>query len=66
MSDYTRSVLRVVVAQICQTLGWHSINSSPLEFLVDLMQEYIMRTYRLSHQYAEICKLQKINWHLLN
>ncbi|KAF7990063.1 hypothetical protein HCN44_009006 [Aphidius gifuensis] len=61
MTDYTRSVLRVVVAQICQTIGWHSINSSPLEFLVDLMQEYFMRTYRLSHQYAEILGRTEVN-----
>ncbi|KAK9301978.1 hypothetical protein QLX08_005832 [Tetragonisca angustula] len=52
--EYSRCVLRMVVAQICQTIGWHSINSTPLEFMVDLMQEYILRISRLTHQYAEI------------
>ncbi|XP_033213543.1 transcription initiation factor TFIID subunit 3-like isoform X2 [Belonocnema kinseyi] len=53
-SEYSRSVLRVVVAQICQTIGWHSINSSPLEFLVDLMHEYLLRVSKLTHQYSEV------------
>ncbi|XP_012258463.1 transcription initiation factor TFIID subunit 3 isoform X2 [Athalia rosae] len=53
-AEYSRGVLRVVVAQICQTIGWHSINSTPLEFMVDLMQEYLMRTAKLTHQYAEV------------
>ncbi|XP_033365396.1 transcription initiation factor TFIID subunit 3 isoform X3 [Bombus vosnesenskii] len=52
--EYSRSVLKMVVAQICQTIGWHSINSTPLEFMVDLMQEYILQISRLAHQYAEI------------
>ncbi|XP_076236410.1 TBP-associated factor 3 isoform X3 [Calliopsis andreniformis] len=53
-TEYSRSVLRMVVAQICQTIGWHSINSTPLEFMVDLMQEYILRISKLTHQYSEI------------
>lgn len=55
-ADYSRSVLRMVVAQICQTIGWHSINSTPLEFMVDLMEEYILRISKFTHQYAEVCK----------
>ncbi|KAK2587163.1 hypothetical protein KPH14_002916 [Odynerus spinipes] len=53
-AEYSRAVLRMVVAQICQTIGWHSINSTPLEFMVDLMQEYILRISKLTHQYAEV------------
>ncbi|XP_066584595.1 transcription initiation factor TFIID subunit 3 isoform X2 [Prorops nasuta] len=53
-SEYSRGILRVVVAQICQTIGWHSINSTPLEFMVDLMQEYLLRVSKLTHQYAEV------------
>ncbi|XP_051173985.1 transcription initiation factor TFIID subunit 3 isoform X2 [Leptopilina boulardi] len=53
-TDYSRSVLRLVVAQMCQTVGWHSINSTPLEFLVDLMHEYLLRISRLTHQYCEV------------
>ncbi|XP_014480646.1 PREDICTED: transcription initiation factor TFIID subunit 3 isoform X2 [Dinoponera quadriceps] len=53
-SEYSRSVLKMVVASICQTVGWHSINSTPLEFMVDLMQEYLLRISKLTHQYSEI------------
>lgn len=55
-AEYSRNILKIVVAQICQMIGWHSINSTPLEFIVDLMQEYILRVSRLTHQYAEVCK----------
>lgn len=53
-AEYSRSVLKMVVARICQTIGWHSINTTPLEFMVDLMQEYLLRVSRLTHQYAEV------------
>lgn len=46
----------MVVAQICQTVGWHSINSTPLEFMVDLMQEYIFQLSKLTQNYAQVCK----------
>ncbi|OAD59531.1 Transcription initiation factor TFIID subunit 3, partial [Eufriesea mexicana] len=60
-TEYSRSVLRMVVAQICQTIGWHSINSTPLEFMVDLMQEYILQISKLTHQYAEILGRSEAN-----
>ncbi|XP_020280557.1 transcription initiation factor TFIID subunit 3 [Pseudomyrmex gracilis] len=53
-AEYSRGILKLVVAQICQTIGWHSINSTPLEFMVDLMQEYLLRVSRLTHAYAEV------------
>ncbi|XP_011708270.1 PREDICTED: transcription initiation factor TFIID subunit 3 isoform X2 [Wasmannia auropunctata] len=53
-AEYSRNVLKIVVAQICQTIGWHSINSTPLEFLVDLLQEYLLRVSKLTHQYTEV------------
>lgn len=54
--EYNRAVLKMVIAQICQMIGWHSINSTPLEFLVDLMQEYLLRISKLTKQYAEVRK----------
>ncbi|XP_043279362.1 transcription initiation factor TFIID subunit 3 isoform X2 [Venturia canescens] len=52
--EYNRAILKMVIAQICQMIGWHSINSTPLEFLVDLMQEYLLRISKLTKQYAEV------------
>lgn len=59
MSEYTRQVLRVVVAKICQTIGWHSINSTPLEIMVDLLRRYFIELTRLTHSYATQCKVLK-------
>ncbi|XP_023246704.1 transcription initiation factor TFIID subunit 3 [Copidosoma floridanum] len=53
-TQYSRNVLKVVVAQICQTIGWHSIHTTPLEFMVDLMQEYIFHLAKLSQQYSQV------------
>lgn len=53
---YTTQVLRVVVAQICQTIGWQSISASSLEILIDILDRYIKDLCRSTHNYAELCK----------
>uniref|UniRef100_A0A1B6D8S1 PHD-type domain-containing protein n=2 Tax=Clastoptera arizonana TaxID=38151 RepID=A0A1B6D8S1_9HEMI len=54
MSDpYGRNVLKVVVAQICQTIGWNAIQSTPLELLTDILQKYIYELGRTAHRYGE-------------
>lgn len=54
MSDkYTREILRRNVAQICQTIGWHSINSTPLDILVHVLEKYILSLGTQAHRYAE-------------
>lgn len=60
--EYSRSVLKVVVAQICQTIGYSSVNSTPYEFLVDLMEEYMLRIARLTHQYSETRKFDSYHF----
>ncbi|CAE1272398.1 TAF3 [Acanthosepion pharaonis] len=52
-SEYCRQILRVVVAQICQHLGWHSTHATPLEVLTDVLERYILDVSRTTHQYAE-------------
>lgn len=56
MSEYTRQVLKVVVAKMCQTIGWHSINSTPLDIMVDILRRYFIELTRLTHSYATQCK----------
>lgn len=56
MSEYTRNVLKVVVAKICQTIGWHSINSTPMDIMVDLLRRYFIELTRLTQAYATQCK----------
>ncbi|XP_055615586.1 nascent polypeptide-associated complex subunit alpha, muscle-specific form [Toxorhynchites rutilus septentrionalis] len=52
--EYTHQLLKVVVAQICQTIGWHSIQSTPLELLVDILDQYLKDITRLTHRYSEL------------
>ncbi|XP_073994334.1 TBP-associated factor 3 isoform X2 [Rhodnius prolixus] len=52
IDSYTRNCIKVSVAQICQVIGWTSIQSTPLEILTDLLQEYILSLARMSKNYA--------------
>ncbi|GAB1602317.1 transcription initiation factor TFIID subunit 3-like [Argonauta hians] len=60
-TEYCRKMLRIVVAQICQHLGWHSANSTPLEVLTDVTERYILDVSKLTHQYAEQYGRTKVN-----
>lgn len=51
---YTHQLLKVVVAQVCQTIGWHSIQSTPLELLIDILDQYLRDITRLTHRYSEL------------
>ncbi|XP_034939445.1 transcription initiation factor TFIID subunit 3 isoform X2 [Chelonus insularis] len=61
MEEYSRAILRVAVAQICQTIGWHSVNLTPLEFMIDLLQEYIQHVSHFSHQFSETLGRTEVN-----
>ncbi|XP_075219426.1 TBP-associated factor 3 [Lycorma delicatula] len=52
-TKFTRSILRVVVAQLCQTIGWHAVNTTPFELLTDVLQKYIVELAENAHRYAE-------------
>lgn len=54
--QYTNQVLKVVVAQICQAIGWHSIQSTPLELMVDILHRYMEQITKQTYRYAELCK----------
>lgn len=54
--EYSRAVLRIAIAQICQHLGWNSIHNTPLELLTDVMERYILLVARTTHRYSEQCK----------
>eukprot|EP01130_Rhizamoeba_saxonica_P014099 TRINITY_DN6109_c0_g1_i1.p1 TRINITY_DN6109_c0_g1~~TRINITY_DN6109_c0_g1_i1.p1 ORF type:complete len:294 (-),score=70.78 TRINITY_DN6109_c0_g1_i1:94-975(-) len=54
MSDiYARHLLKIVVAQICQTLDLQGIENGAAETLVDVVQKFIEQIGLLSHSYAE-------------
>lgn len=54
--NYSTALLRVVAAQICQTIGWQSVTSSSLEILVDILDRYLKELCKTTHDYAELCE----------
>lgn len=50
---YAREILRRNVAQICQTIGWNGINSTPLDILVHVLEKYICTLGTQTNRYAE-------------
>ncbi|XP_063699454.1 transcription initiation factor TFIID subunit 3 [Culicoides brevitarsis] len=50
---YTNQLLKVVVAQICQTIGFNSIQSTPMEVMTDVLHNYIRELCVLTKDYAE-------------
>ena len=55
-TDYCRGILRVCVAQLCQNLGWHNTQSTPLELLTNVLERYLLELGKVSHRYSEQCK----------
>lgn len=50
---YAREILKRNVAQICQTIGWNGINSTPLDILVHVLEKYIRTLGTKANEYAE-------------
>ena len=53
--QYSRGLLRIVIAQLCQQLGWNAIHSSPLELLTNILERYILQLGRQTHRFSELC-----------
>lgn len=56
MENYCKDVLKVVVAQICSTMGWHRIQTTPMEVMVDILSRYLRQMATRTNRYAEHCK----------
>ncbi|KAL7726693.1 hypothetical protein ACLKA6_012771 [Drosophila palustris] len=50
---YSSEILRVVIAQIAQTIGYSNTQSAPLELLEDILQRFIQELARDLHSQAE-------------
>lgn len=55
--NYTRDHLKISVAKILQTLGWNSINSTPLEILTDILGNYMNQITKSTNNYANECRV---------
>ncbi|KAM3960816.1 LOW QUALITY PROTEIN: TBP-associated factor 3 [Aphomia sociella] len=60
---YAREILRRNVAQICQTIGWNGINSTPLDILVHVLEKYIQSLGTQASRYAEQFNRTEPNLH---
>ncbi|KAM9310902.1 transcription initiation factor TFIID subunit 3 isoform 2-T2 [Gastrophryne carolinensis] len=52
--SYSRSLLRVSVAQICQALGWDSVQVTACDLLTDVLHRYLQQLCRGAHRYSEL------------
>lgn len=55
-SKFHEDVLKIVVGQICQNIGFHGIFSSSVDVLVDLLHRYLRDIAVTTHRYTEHCK----------
>ncbi|KAK9890208.1 hypothetical protein WA026_010318 [Henosepilachna vigintioctopunctata] len=51
-SEFTRDHIKISLAKILQTLGCHTINTTPLEILTDILQNYLFQLSKLTNEYA--------------
>ena len=60
--QFARSICRTVVAQICQSRGFHRVQLSALDVLVDVLVFYIQETGQLSKGYADNAGRQDLTY----
>lgn len=60
---YAREILRRNVAQICQTIGWNGINSTPLDILVHVLEKYMCTLGTQANRYADQFNRTEPNLH---
>ncbi|XP_039272058.2 uncharacterized protein LOC120346397 [Styela clava] len=58
---YSRSVLRVVIAQLSQAVGFDSIQSSSLDILTNVLEQYLLVLSKSVHDFSEQCCQTKPN-----
>eukprot|EP00105_Crassostrea_gigas_P017532 XP_011435349.1 PREDICTED: transcription initiation factor TFIID subunit 3-like isoform X1 [Crassostrea gigas] len=51
--EYCQGILRIALAQLCQSVGWNAAQSTPLELLTDVMGRYMLQLAKVTHRYAE-------------
>ncbi|XP_072097019.1 transcription initiation factor TFIID subunit 3 [Mobula birostris] len=52
--SYGRALLRVAVAQICQALGWDSVQLTACDILTDVLNRYMEQLSHGCHRYSEL------------
>ena len=55
--EYCHRALRSVVAQLCHSLGWHSMHSSACDVLAEILSRYMLTVARTTTSYSNHGKL---------
>eukprot|EP01089_Gocevia_fonbrunei_P013456 TRINITY_DN3458_c0_g1_i1.p1 TRINITY_DN3458_c0_g1~~TRINITY_DN3458_c0_g1_i1.p1 ORF type:complete len:372 (+),score=73.41 TRINITY_DN3458_c0_g1_i1:73-1188(+) len=61
--EFSRELLRVVVAQICKNVGFTGATLTSYETLVDVLQKYLEEIGSRSHNFAELAGRIETNFH---
>jgi transcription initiation factor TFIID subunit 8 len=56
---YSRTLTRVSVAQLLQTVGFQAAQSTAIDILVEILERYICLISKSAHDYAELGKNKK-------
>lgn len=57
--EFIRRNLTTSVAQICSNIGWHTMSSSTLQMMTDILYEYFKDLAQSVKKFSEICKYLK-------
>ena len=57
MDEFTRKSLGAATAQICQSLGWHSIHRSSHDILTEVLERYLKKLATKTTSISNTCKL---------
>lgn len=60
-SDYTKNVLKIVLGQLCQAIGFSSIHQSTLDVLTSIFDQYLRTLANQTRKYSEHGKSFIIN-----
>lgn len=55
MDRYSRSMIKASVAKMLQTIGWHTIHTTPIEMLTDILIQYMTQMAKLTADYCNEC-----------
>jgi len=61
--EYSRQIVKTVIAQITQGMGFHAIQQSACDALSDILQLYIEEIGYAAHLYAEHASRTECNFH---
>jgi hypothetical protein len=55
-TDYSRKILKIVVAQLSKTIGFQSAQTITLDVLGEILECYILLICKASREFAELGK----------